>query len=88
MQNILAAEKYRVLLISGNNNRIKDPKSEHYWDMLRSTCCPVISCVSITTVILIAQVTLYITSIVKGIDEDKELLQIKAQVLLDLGANF
>lgn len=56
--------------------------------MLRITCCPVIKIFSITTLILLAVLGMYIAEIVKGIDKSKELLQIKAQVLLDLGANY
>jgi rhomboid protease GluP len=56
--------------------------------MLSITCCPVIKIFSITTLILLAVLGMYIAEIVKGIDKSKVLLQIKAQVLLDLGANY
>jgi hypothetical protein len=56
--------------------------------MLKITCCPVIKLCSITTLILLAVLGMYIAAIVMGIDKERELLQIKALVLLDLGANF
>lgn len=87
MDNLKAVEEHRVLFLSGNT-RIKNPRDENYWDMLRITCCPVIKLFSITTLILLAVFGMYIASIAMGIDKEKELLQIKATVLLDLGANY
>jgi len=51
-------------------------------------CCPVIKLLSITMLILVAVLAMYITSIVKGINKEASLLQIKNLVLFDLGANF
>ena len=76
-----------MLFISGNT-RIKNPRDENYWDMVRITCCPVIRLFSVTLLILLAVIGMYIAEIVKGIDRERELLQIKAQVLLDLGAIY
>lgn len=56
--------------------------------MLRVTCCPVIKLFSITILILICVLGVYIACIVLGIDKTQQLLQIQADVLLELGANY
>jgi hypothetical protein len=68
MENLRAVEQHKVLFISGNT-KIKNPKDENYWDMLKVTCCPVITLFSVTVLILIAVLAMYITSIVMGIDK-------------------
>ena len=76
-----------MLFICGNT-RIKNPRDENYFDMLKVACCPVIKLFSITTLILIAVLAMYITSAIMGIDKKRALLQIQSQVLYDLGANY
>lgn len=68
MDNLRAVEEKKVLFISGNT-KIKNPRDENYFDMLRITCCPVIKLFSITLLILIAVLGMYIASIVMGIDK-------------------
>ena len=76
-----------MLFLSGNQ-KIKNPRDEHYCDMLKITWCPTVKLLSITLLILIAQLAMFITSAAMGIDKKQQLLQIQSDVLYKLGANY
>jgi hypothetical protein len=48
-----------VLFVSGRT-KVKNPMDENYWDMLKFALCPVIKVNSITFLIFIADIVMFI----------------------------
>jgi hypothetical protein len=68
VENIKNAEKYKVLFVSGNR-RIKNPKEENYFDMLKDLCCPTFHCISFTSVVLVVTLVMYIVELSLGLNK-------------------
>jgi hypothetical protein len=63
LQNV---EKHRVLFLSGRR-KVKNPREEHYGDMVMDMCCPVFRCLSLTTAMLIIYLAIFIAEAAVGI---------------------
>ena len=87
VENLKAAETHKVLFISGNR-RMKNPKDENYFDMLKDLCCPNFKCLSFTTVVLIATLVMYIVELSMGLNKAGSFLEVNTNTLLLLGANY
>lgn len=86
-ENLQNAEQYRVLFISGRT-AAKNPLDETYWDMLKFSMCPVFVLLSITTLILVADLAIFITEVSIGFNpKSSNLLAVNANTQLLLGAN-
>lgn len=68
VENLRAAETHKVLFISGNR-RMKNPKEENYFDMLKDLCCPTFKCLSFTTLVLIVTLAMYIVELSMGLNK-------------------
>ena len=66
IDNVQAVEKYKVLFLSGRQ-KVKDPREEHYGDMLKWTCCPVWTILTFTTFILLVDLIMYIVELCLGL---------------------
>ena len=87
VNNIRAAETHKVLFISGNR-RIKNPKDENYFDMLKDLCCPTFKCFSFTTIVLVVTLVMYIVELSMGLNKAGSFLEVQTSTLLQLGANY
>jgi rhomboid protease GluP len=87
VENLQNVEKHRVLFLSGRR-RVKNPNDEHYGDMLMDMCCPVFSCLSMTTAMLIIYLAIFIAEAAIGLQRSGDLLQIKIETLIEMGANW
>ena len=82
------AQENKVLFISGMRT-VKNPREENYWDMLTYSLCPTFSFLSLTFLILIADIVVFIYLASIGLDTSSDnLLQIKTQTLIDHGGNY
>ena len=68
---------------------MKDPRDENYWDMLMSYFFPNFSLISITFLIIVVDVIMFIVEVVKGLEKSSpNLLQVNFNTLVELGANY
>lgn len=82
------ANEHKVLFVSGRM-ALKDPHDENYWDMLRFGLCPSFSFLSITFLVILVNLIMFIIENVNGLDKaSPNLLQIKTLTLIELGANY
>lgn len=71
------ADEKRVLFVSGRKH-VKNPQDEHYWDMLSFTLCPTFKVLSLTFLITLADIALFIFEVSVGLDKTApNLLQVK-----------
>jgi rhomboid protease GluP len=87
VDNIRATETHKVLFISGNR-RMKNPKDENYFDMLKDLCCPAFKCFSFTTIVLIVTLVMYVVELSMGLNKAGSFLEVQTSTLLQLGANY
>ena len=57
-------------------------------DMLLEMCCPVFKCLSFTSVMLVVYLAVFIAESAIGLEKEGELLQIKGDTLIMMGANY
>ena len=82
------ADQHRVLFVSGRI-ALKDPRQENYWNMLVFGLCPTFTFISITFLIILVDLVMFVVEEVKGLDKSSSnLLEVKVQTLIDLGANY
>ena len=82
------ANEHRVLFISGSR-QLKAPRDENYYNMLVYGLCPNFSFISVTFLVILADLVMFIIEEVKGLDRASDnLLQVKINTLIDLGANY
>lgn len=67
------AEEHRVLFASGRK-QVKDPAQESYWDMLTYALCPTFKFLSLTFLICIADIVVFIFEVAVGLDKQGNLL--------------
>ena len=82
------ANEHRVLFISGSR-ALKNPRDENYYNMLVFGLCPTFSFLSVTFLVIVADIAMFIVEQVKGLDKtSSSLLQVKIATLIELGANY
>jgi hypothetical protein len=68
---------------------VKNPREENYWDMLSYSLCPTFSFLSLTFLIVLADIIVFTYLACIGLDStSNNLLQIKTQTLIDHGGNY
>ena len=68
--------------------KVKNPREEHYGDMLKWTCCPVFKCLTFTTFILLVDLVMFIVELSLGLKQQGQFLEVKVDTLIMLGANY
>lgn len=87
-EQIRIAEEHKVIFVSGRR-AIKQPQDENYWDMLAFALCPQFSFLSITFLVIVIDLVMFIVSAALGLSSNaNRFLEVKADVLLDLGGNY
>lgn len=76
-----------MLLISGRS-QVKNPREEHFWDMLKLVFCPTFNFCSLTLFLVLANVGMFIASLVVGFEKEGSLLEVSRYSLIKLGANY
>jgi rhomboid protease GluP len=67
---------------------VKNPREEHYWDMLMSTFCPTFNCISVTIFLILADTALFIAELAIGLNKNGSLLEVETNTIRHLGGNF
>lgn len=77
------------MFVSGSR-QLKNPRDEHYWDMLMTSFCPNWQCVSLTMLLAVAMLAMFVAEAIYGINRSSsaDLLEISRDSLLKLGANY
>jgi rhomboid protease GluP len=87
-EQLRIAEENRILFISGRN-QVKNPQEENYWDMLKFALCPTFKFLSLTFLISLADIALFIFEVSVGLDKSSNyLLKVNADTLISYGGNY
>lgn len=83
----MLVEQHKVLFVSGRRS-LKNPRDENYWDMLVFGLCPNFKFWSLTFLIILADIAVFIFQLSKGLDKEGALLEVKTQTIIDYGGNY
>ena len=87
-EKLRIAHEHRILFVSGMKS-LKNPREENYWDMLAYSLCPTFKFLSLTFLIVVADIAVFIFLAVVGLDKASDnLLQINGTTLIAYGGNY
>lgn len=72
-EQLKVADEHRVLFISGRK-QVKNPQDENYWDMLTYALCPTFQFLSLTFLISLADIALFIFEVSVGLEKSSSYL--------------
>lgn len=87
-EQLKVADEHKVLFISGRK-QVKNPQDENYWDMLTYALCPTFQFLSLTFLISLADIALFIFEVSVGLEKSSSyLLAVNAETLIEYGGNY
>lgn len=87
-EQLRVADDHRILFVSGRK-QVKNPQEENYWDMLTYALCPTFKFLSLTFLISLADIALFIFEVSVGLDKtSNNLLQVNVPTLITYGGNY
>ena len=76
------------MLFASGRKQVKDPAQESYWDMLTYALCPTFKFLSLTFLICLADIAVFIFEVAVGLDRQGNLLQVNVDTLITYGGNL